>query len=333
MNHNSPKKGTSKSSFVQAILLIVFLVLGYLGYTVLKKGGLTSGLNSFLSADISDFRSLESMKDEQKTALKRAFGGFWVYRTQDPDAPIQKEEHLELRDNGIIWEVIRWRVAYPYEDTAEYYHVRYGYLNPYSVAADEKSIVCEVRTIRQVFIVDEDTCFGKSQVDELWQTRLEDSLLVMNRKHYRVYSGELTEFFPEGMIDLVDKLLINDCVHGYGLGEVVENRLRSCYQHNEWTRTCDTAALYRALTEYFEPAVVEEIFSTMPYFPSLPEEVHLPLSVAPEGGVQLTIANAGRAQAGYFNEVLYSAIEKWPFPRCDAREMPKLDYVISLPVP
>ena len=333
MKHGSPKKGSSKSSFVQAILLIVFLVLGYLGYTVLKRGGLASGLNSFLSTDVSDFRSLESMKDEQKTALKKAFGGFWVYRTEDPDAPVQKEEHLELRDNGIIWEVIRWRVAYPYEDTAEYYHVRYGYLNPYSVAADEKSIVCEVRTIRQGFIVDGDTCFGKSQVDELWQTRLEDSLLVMNRKHFSAYSGELTEFFPDGMIDLVDKLLINDCALGYGLGGVVENRLRNCYQQNEWTRTCDTAILYQALTDYFEPAVVEEAFSSMPYFPSLPTEVLLPLSVAPEGGVQITLTKTKRAQAGYFNELLYNSIEKWPFPRCDAREMPDLKYKILLPAP
>ncbi|MBN1761093.1 MAG: hypothetical protein JW863_22380 [Chitinispirillaceae bacterium] len=333
MKHAAAKKGSSKSSFVQAVLLIVFLVLGYLGYSVLKKGGLTAGLNSFLDTDISDFRSLQSMKEEQKTALQKAFGGFWVYRTTSEDAPVQKEERLELRDNGIIWQVIRWQVVYPDADTAVYYHVRHGYLNPYSIAADEKSVVCEVRTIRQVFIVDGDTCFGKSQVDELWQTRISDSLLIMNRRRYQVYTGELVDFFPEGMIDLIDKLIINDCTHGFGLGQVVREHLQNCYQNNEWTRSCDTNYLQQALSGYFEKAVMEELFSSIPYFPSLPKEVALLLTLRSDGRVILAVTKAKRAQMDHFTQLLYSGVENWPFPRCDAREMPAFHYIVEIPPP
>ena len=333
MKHTAPKKGSSKTSFIQALLLVLFLALGYLGYSVLKKGGLTAGINSFLNTDISEFRSLQAMNEEQKTALKKVFGGFWVYRTASSDDPIQKEECLELRDNGIIWEVIRWQVAYPDMDTAVYYHVRYGYLNPYSIAADEKSVVCEVRTIRQVFIVDGDTCFGQSQVDELWQTRKNDSLLIMNRKRFHPYKGELSEFFPEGMIDLIDKLIMTDCTHGYSLGEVVSTHLRECYQNNELTRTCDTTMLKQVLSDYFEKAVMEELFSSIPYFPALPEEVEVPLTLRPDGGVILDISKAKREQKDHFTELLYGDVENWPFPRCDAREMPVLHYILRLPSP
>ena len=333
MKHTSPKKNSSKSSFVQAILLIVFLALGYLGYTFLKRGGLTAGLNSFMSTDISDFRSLQAMDEEKKNALKKVLGGFWVFTTGDSLAPVQKEEHLELRDNGIIWQVNRWRVTYPDGDTAEYFHVRYGYLNPYSIAADEKSIVCEVRSIRQVFIIDNDTCFGESQVDELWQARMSDSLLVMNRKRYLPYDGVVTAFFPEGMIDLIDKLIMNDCTGKFSLGRVVEEHLRTLYQTDDATRTCDTIVVGKTIHDYFLPAVVDEIFSSIPYFPSLPSSVGFPLSVKPDGMVSLTLSRAKRTQADHFSELLFSTMEHWPFPRCDARSMPQLKYIIPIPSP
>ena len=333
MKHTSQKKSSPKSSFVQAVLLIVFLVLGYLGYTFLKKGGLTAGLNSFMSTDISDFRSLQSMDEEKKNTLKKVLGGFWVYTTKDSLAPVQKDERLELRDNGIIWQVNRWRVAYPDADTAEYYHVRYGYLNPYSIAADEKSIVCEVRSIRQVFIVDDDTCFGESQVDELWQTRIHDSLLVLNRKRFMPYHGELAGFFPEGMIDLIDKLIINDCTGNFSLVKVVEEHLRTLYQTVEVTRTCDTSLLEKSIQNYFIPVVVEEIFSSIPYFPSLPSDVGFPLLVQPDGTVALAISRAKRTRADHFSDLLFSTMEHWPVPHCDARTMPQLNLTVTIPLP
>ncbi|MBN1306938.1 MAG: hypothetical protein JXA18_03410 [Chitinispirillaceae bacterium] len=333
MQHTFPKRGRAKSSFVQAILLIIFLVLGFLGYKKLKKGGFASGLAAFINVDVKDFRPLQSMKEEQKKALQKSFGGFWVNRTVDSNALLQKDDCLELRHNGIIWQVVHWLVRYPCGETGSYYHIRHGYLNPYSVAADRRSIVCEVRTIRQLFINGSDTCFGRSQVDELWQARKEDSLLVMNRKRYFPYHGALPEFFPEGMIDLIDMLLLNSCEDIPNLSHIVGNRLDSCYQQDKTARPCDTAVINEELSEYFKPAFVDELFAAMPYFPVLPDSMILPIQLHHDGTVSLDISKGERAQVDHFEERILDRIESWPFPRCDAGNVPVFRYQLQMPPP
>ena len=333
MKHTEHKKGTAKSSFVQAVLLVVFFVLAFLGYKVLKGGGFTGGLNSFVNMDAPNFRPLESMKEEEKVALQKSFGGFWVYATNDTSAAIQKHDCLELRDNGIIWEVIHWRVAYPTGDTASYYHVRYGYLKPYSIAADERTIVCEVRTLRQVYIYNNDTCFGHSQVDELWNARKEDSLFILNRKRYTPYKGELSQFFPDTMIDLIDKLLLNECHHTLNLSYLVKEKLEDCYQNSESTRTCDRSAIKRAVNEYFKAAYVDELFPALPYFPSLPESTRLPFALHFDGKATLELSKNHRVQAHHVEGLIFKEFESWPFPRCDSKDSPTIDFTLQLLAP
>ncbi len=318
---------------MQAILLLVFLVLGFLGYRFLKRGGIATGLTSFINMETPNIRSLESMKDEDKTALQRRFGGFWVHATDNPEAAIQKRDCLELNENGIIWQVIQWRVLFPSGDTGCYYHIRHAYLNPYGVAADKRTTVCEVRTIRQVFIDEdrEDTCFGRSQVDELWETRRDDTLFSMNRKIYVPYRGELHSFFPEGQIDLIDKLLMNECVPEMNLTYLVRERLSEIYRDNQESRTCDTVQIKENLIEYFKSAFVDEMFSSIPYFPTIPDSIGLPLQLRFDGSVTLAFSKNRRAQACVVEERTFQELEKWPFPRCDTREMPSITY--SMPIP
>lgn|GEM_PF-1127800 len=335
MRHTTPISGNSKRSFVQAILLLVVLVLGGLGYRVLKRSGFSSGLESMFTMDVKDFRSLQSMEEEKKPALQRSFGGFWVYSTTDSDAVVRKYDCLELQESGIIWQVIHWLVLYPCGDTGSYYHVRHGYLNPYSLAADNKNIVSEVRTIRQVFIDESagDTCFGSSQVDELWQVRREDSLLVMNRKRYVPYHGELTEFFPEGIIDLIDKILPSECRHQPPLQHMIKAKLRECYQKNSVSRTCDTSIIKDEISAYFKPVLVEELFSSMPYFPKLADTISLPVRMNHDGSFTVEMTKGERARKDHFQRKIHDEFERWPFPRCDAMNVPVIDYKLAIPEP
>ncbi len=333
MRYTPQRRGGSKASFIQAVLLMVFLIIGLIGYNVLKRGVFTSGLNSFINMDVRNFRPLESIKEEQKEALKKVFGGFWVHRTEREDSYIVKNDFLELRDNGIIWQVIHWLVSYPCGDTGSYYHIRYAYLNPYGIAADGKSVVCEVRTIRQVYVNGIDTCFGPSQVDELWMTRKEDSLLVMNRKRYEPYRGKLSDFFPEGMIDLVDRIEFKDCRSGLDLAKIIEENLYECYRSDESTRNCDTAVAGKNLIGYFKTAFIDEIFSSIPYFPKLPDSIVIPIIIKYDGSAELGLSKSKRAQADHFKARILNRIEKWPFPRCDAANSRVFVYTAHLPEP
>lgn len=331
MKHTEPKKGSAKSSFVHAALLLVFLIVAYLGYTVLKKGGITSSLNTLANMDVENFRPLQSMPEDKKEVLQHSLEGFWVNTTRDSGVPVQKYDCLELKENGIVWQVIHWRVRFPDGNTGSFYRICYGYLKPYSIAADGMSIVCEVRTIRQVYIHENDTCFGKSQVDELWETRKKDSLLIMNRKKYMPYHGELTEFFPAGMIDLVDKLLLKECVHEMSLTHLVRERLQAVYQNNQTTRTCDPTVLQQVITDYFTSVYVEELFPSLPYFPSLPDRIDLPVTLHFNGSVTLDLSKGKRARAHHVEELIMKTLENWPFPRCDSKKPVKIQHTLFLP--
>jgi len=310
MKHTVYKKGRSRTSFIQAVLLVTFLVIAFLGYKVLKRGELSAGLNSFVNMDMQTMRPLQSMDNEKKLALQKVFGGFWVHETVDTAAMVRKYDCLELRDNGIIWQVIQWRVRYPSGDSGSYYHIRYGYLNPYSVAGNGKDIVCEVRTIRQIFIDGADTCFGASQVDELWQTRKADSVLVMNRKRYTPYKGELSSFFPAGMIDLIDKLINKDCHQRYSVGTAIRDHLADYFRTIK-SKTSDSLSVKNTLTTYFVPAFAEEVFATIPYYPILPDSIELPLQITSKGTPVVTYSKGKRAQATNFETVIFTELESW----------------------
>jgi hypothetical protein len=331
LKHTEPKTGAARSSFVHAVLLLIFLIVAYLGYTVLKKGDITSSLNTLVNMDVENFRPLQSMTENKKVVLQKSFGGFWVFSTDDQDAPIQKYDCLELKENGIMWEVIRWNVQFPDGAVDSYYRICHGYLNPYSVAADGKSIVCEVRTIRQIYIHGADTCFGKSQVDELWQTRKEDSLLIMNRKRYMPYHGELTEFFPEGMIDVVDKLLLKECVHEMSLTYLVKQQLSAVYQNNQTTRTCDSTVIHQNITDYFMSVYVDELFPSLAYFPSIPDSFSFPVTLNFDGSVTLGLSEGKRARAHHVEGLIIETMEHWPFPRCDSKTPVEIQHTIHLP--
>lgn len=329
MKHTEYKKGTSKSSFFQALLLITILVIGCLGYLILIKGDMTSRLQSFISMDAQNMmRPLQSMPEEKKDELQKVFGGFWIHQTLDTTAAIKKYDCLELKDNGIIWQVITWDVHYPDGDTATYYHIRYGYLKPYSYAANQEDVVSEVRTIRQIFIKGTDTCFGKSQVDELWQVQKKDTILHLNRKMYTPYHGDITLFFPEGMIDLIDQLILNDCSSNYSVHYIVKERLKTYIQKN-----ADSISICKILDNYFYTTFIEEMFSSIPYIPALPDSVIIPLSITDNGTIKLGLSKGKRMQAGYLETKIFDEIETWVIAPSNQHSQISLHYVIQLPSP
>ena len=79
-------------------------------------------------------------------------------------------------------------------------------MNPYSKSTDTDDIICDVRTIRQSLIVGEDTCYGVSQIDHMWRDKKNGEQFELNKKKYHRYSGSLQQFFPDGAIDVVDKI-------------------------------------------------------------------------------------------------------------------------------
>ena len=153
---------------------------------------------------------------------------------------------------------------------------------------------------------------------------------MMNRKRYLPYHGALSEFFPEGMIDLIDNQLLKDCERNLDFAYIVRNGLAGCYQNNENTRTCDTAVIKEELSEYFKSAFVDEIFPAIPYFPKLPDSMILPIKLNHEGTIALDLSKGKRAQVTHFEARILDQIESWPFPRCNAGNLPVFRYQLQM---
>lgn len=329
----SPKRGHGKTSLSRAVILSVVLVGGILAYGILKKSGLSAGIASYVNVDMDDFRALRQVEQKDRASMQKSWGGFWINQTTDTTAPIQKKECRELRDNGILWEVVSWVVRYPSGLRKTYYHARTCYVNPYALAPEKRGVVCDVRTIRQVYITETDTCYGESQVDEQWVTRKEDTQLIMNRKRFIPYQGDIYTFFPDGMIDLVDKLLLQECPTGASLGGLVTTQMEQEYGNRSLFSRFDEKQLTILMDEYFKPAVVDEMFAVMPFFAIVPQTVSVNLTVLAHGNVKASLTGMKKIMVGNYEVYLIRALDAWKLPNFNEQGNATFHYTVTVPAP
>lgn len=330
----SPKRGRGKTSLSRAVILSVFLVGGILAYGILKKSGLPAGIASYVNVDMDGYRKLRQIEEKDRASIQKSWGGFWISQITDTAAPIRKIECLELRDNGILWEVVSWVVRYPSGMHKTYYHARTCYVNPYALAPDDRGVVCDVRTIRQVYITETDTCYGESQVDEQWVTRKEGAQLVMNRKRFVPYQGDIYTFFPDGMIDLVDKLLLQECTTGASLGSLVTAQMEREYTNRALFPRFDENQLTILMDEYFKPAVVDEMFASMPFFALVPQTVPVYLKVLSSGSVKASLAGVKKVMVGNYEVYLIRALDAWKLPNFKEQgNASGFHYTVTVPAP
>jgi hypothetical protein len=149
------------------------------------------------------YKQAKRFNPEQKEEFLKTHAGLWVYRYYGVtgDVPLKKIDLLELKDNGIIWEVVEWDVKMPSGKESALYQIRTGYVEPYGIMRNDT--LSDAYTIHQSFITSSDTCFGGWNFLDLWVIRKEGASLVVSKRKYEPYQGAITEFFPHGMIDLV----------------------------------------------------------------------------------------------------------------------------------
>lgn len=149
------------------------------------------------------YRHAKRFDREQKAAFLKEHAGLWHYRldTLAGGFRLRKSDLVELKDNGIIWQVVSWNVIMPGDTGRSFYQVRTCYIEPYGTL--DGDTLCDAFTIHQTFVRGRDTCFGGWNFLDLWNVRAEHGSLVMSSRSYQRYSGEPKNFFPSGMIDLV----------------------------------------------------------------------------------------------------------------------------------
>ncbi len=310
--HSREKK--SSNSLSKGLVLLVLLIVAFLFYSRLSTKGLPSNVSSIVNSEFESFRDLKELSDEQKTNLKKAAAGFWICQTADSTGPFQKLDRVELLDNGIIWQVTDWFVEFPSGDTASFVHVKHAYLDPFSSFEDSSTYTCNYRIIRQAFVIEGDTCFGESQVDEMWKAQRKGDNLILNRREYVPYNGAIQDFFPPKAIDLVEVLNPKDCAPNADLKYFLKTSLKKVLSRNTPVPFKEDAVKLW-IDQYYGPAVFEEMLQSLGPYVVVADSFPVQFEVRDDGSIVKPGLKSGGLYNGQFEKMLLSEIQTWSFPK------------------
>ncbi|MBN1603990.1 MAG: hypothetical protein JW915_20430 [Chitinispirillaceae bacterium] len=304
-------RGNQRNSLVKGLLLLFVFAAILFFYRNLRKDGLPSHLSSMFSGEFENYRNLKALDSTQVDSIKKEFAGFWVYTTGDSTSAVRVTEMLELQKSGIIWEVIRWDLRFLTADSVTLYQIRHCYLNPYSLSSDTSDVICDIRVLRQSFIIGEDTCYGTSQVDNMWRARRIGDEFELSRKRFKRYNGSLESFFPHGMIDLVDKVDLSECKGATQLTPFAKNFLEKIFLETDAVILPDNRKI---IYDYYDTFLKAELIESLPYLSSIDDSIPLMITVNPDGVVQdASIPNQVVLQSKLQEVILKEALA-WKFP-------------------
>jgi hypothetical protein len=302
------------------------------------------------------YKQAKRFNPEQKTEFLKSHAGFWVYRSYflAGGVPLKKIDLLELKDNGIIWEVIEWDVKMPSGKESGYYQIRTGYVEPYGLFNNDT--LGDAYTIHQSFITSNDTCFGGWNFLDLWVIRKEGESLVICKRKYDPYKGVIRDFFPYGMIDLVglgggkennfikktstgavgvqielktsvpgvkrvdsgsmhaNALILPDCLDMNNLNDVVKNELFHEY-------ACRLSKVFNLdsadlyIDRYYQPLFFYERFRLFPR--PIPPAVNISFSIKVDGAIDSVQIVSPKSIDKMFHDDLIREMRTWHFPQPD----------------
>ncbi|MGD9202715.1 MAG: hypothetical protein PVI26_14230 [Chitinispirillia bacterium] len=206
-------RSKESNSFTKAVILLIGLIAAFFFYHRITTGNFVEQfLNLFEFSKSGPYSELgEEFSDEVKDSVKKAIAGFWILNT-----PIQKNillnDRIELKDNGIIWRIKHFTFSLPSGKNVELTQLINAYINPYTNPSDDFSnVICEMRTLRQVWLYDGDTCDIRNFNDDLVKVFGDGNSFELENRRYTKYTDpDLSNFFPKDQLYIIHKLTRSD---------------------------------------------------------------------------------------------------------------------------
>lgn len=161
------------------------------------------------------YKKAYRFSEQEKAVFLGSHAGLWQFNIETlvDGKIVKKTDRIEIKNNGIIWQVVEWTIPMPSDSTITFRQIRTAYLKPYGVVGGDS--ICDAYVLSQAFINGTDTCIGSWNYPELWSFRMSGSELGLNRRQYSVYRGEPDSFFPAGSVAFVERVenhLLKDTV-------------------------------------------------------------------------------------------------------------------------
>jgi len=319
---NSHVKHRKYKSYKSGLLLLGLLIISWVVITSVNKSGIPAGLASLINADYENFRSLERFDSATAEKVRKEIAGYWAYEYGDKESPVRKHERIELIGNGIVWLTRVWELRTPDGEAHNITQVATAYVSPYSESSGG-GYYCETRIIRQAYIYDGDTCYGASQVDEIWEIGLRGGgaadtagangrVLTLNRREYLPYTGDLQKFYPDiALLKVVDKISLSACPAAADFPWLSKKILaRSMNAVPFFSRA---GAVEELIRSYYKPIVLDEL--SRRYDPrAVPEVMGIKLTISPEGSVTKLKYRGAKVVTKRFDDLAVLDMKSWLFP-------------------
>lgn len=265
------------------------------------------------------YKKVYRFSEKEKADLLKNHAGLWQFNieTMAGGKTVRKTDRLEIKENGIVWQVTEWNITMPSDSLATFCQIRTAFLKPYGVMKNDS--MCDAFILTQAFIAGSDTCFGGWNYPELWEFHKEGASLVFNKRRYTSFKGELADFFPAGSVAYVqsaENQFFKDTVMGTSINQIftvrkidsqtgkirlvpIRDSLNNLSQlfKTEINRECgiysgkevnqDTITLF--IDRYFEPFIISEKWRNFPR--EIPNQIKTSFVVKSDGsinGISLT---------------------------------------------
>ena len=317
MAQSASQKLFQKALYLSVALIVVAFVATFLYKTPQKNG---HGKHMRI---ITRNSNVAILNDGEKDPVKKKIAGFWYCsNVVDDDIPCLKvSDRIELKQNGIFWRVLQKVITLPNNDSLQFTHVMTGYMDPFSFSKKTPdSLTFEVHIIGQVMIAGNDTCFGDSKVDTVWDAFANGSRFSFSKIEYRNFDtagAAIFSFFPKGAIKLIQKITLNQCHPSFSM----ENFARSAIIGGLRSQTVEK------LTKDSVDAIIKRYYKGMFAKPlakwitiNAPGSVSLSFLVNATGSVENVKMIHSKPRNLKLNKELETEISTWAFPK--SRNMP-----------
>jgi hypothetical protein len=307
------------------VMLAIFIVLLMI-YNRASRRGTAGRLLALAEAPAQDFSKIKRYSEAEGQAIVADAAGFWESIAADSTKALTSIDRLELKDNGIIWKVVRYRLRLPSGDILPFMHIAHAFIRPYGrFPHEERTAVCEARTIRQVAIAGADTCFGPSQADHLWRlNRTADTLRLEGKCYVPFRSTALDTFFPRGnVLGLIDRVSLDDCqawkadFKGY-FRSALNSALGEIQQDRREPRDAE-----ELISRYFEPLFLRDTLAALGAEKSgRSDSLTVYFQISWQGLVLAAKTQDESRGSGKFRETILAETRTWVFPKLVSEQPP-----------
>ncbi len=324
--------GKKNSPYKLFLLIILFIVVCILTCWVSKKDIATKVNSFFSSRTIPVFYDSTNIEDVKKTLC-----GYW-YRNESkqlPQKPYSLTDCVELKDNGIFWEVQQYGLWLPNGDSVNFMHVLTGYINPFKKdPADSNATLIDAFVRAQAYAFSHDTCYvAKEAMDlekqhdlmkmsqEVYASRIKrtGAALMIDNKAYTAFDTSLhglASFFPRGSVEIVDQFSAEKCKNNFSLASIVKSELEKYYQSCPLAER-DSGDVRLTIKKYYEPLIVAHLASTYTsgVLEHMKGQLLVAISIKSDGSVAAATVKKSTVSNKHFPESLKADIMTWRFAR------------------